>query len=150
MMGRVLFLCSANYYRSRFAEHVFNWLAEKHRIPWRADSRGLMVGHWGNIGPLSTFTVDRLNALGIPVEENSRFPIQLSEADLAESDLVVAVKEAEHRKLLDQLFPAWSDRVEYWHIDDLDCAQPEDALPLLENEVRSLAKRLSEETAQGN
>jgi protein-tyrosine phosphatase len=109
-----------------------------------------MVGHWGNIGPLSTFTVDRLNALGIPVEENSRFPIQLSEADLAESDLVVAVKEAEHRKLLDQLFPAWSDRVEYWHIDDLDCAQPEDALPLLENEVRSLAKRLSEETAQGN
>jgi protein-tyrosine phosphatase len=28
-MKQVLFLCSANYYRSRFAEHLFNWLAER-------------------------------------------------------------------------------------------------------------------------
>jgi protein-tyrosine-phosphatase len=26
-MKQALFICSANYYRSRFAEHLFNWLA---------------------------------------------------------------------------------------------------------------------------
>jgi hypothetical protein len=32
--------------------------------------------------------------------------------------------------------------VEYWHIDDLDCAEPEEALPLLETQVRRLVDRL--------
>jgi hypothetical protein len=34
-MKQVLFLCSGNYYRSRFAEHLFNWLAPKASLPWR-------------------------------------------------------------------------------------------------------------------
>ncbi len=142
-MKQVLFLCSANYYRSRFAEHVFNWLAERNGLQWRADSRGLKVGYWGNIGPISHFTVERLHALGIPVNGDSRFPIHLSEVDLVESDLVIAVKEAEHRQMLHNLFPTWANRVEYWHVDDLDCAEPDAALPMLETEVWALVERLS-------
>ena len=49
-MKLVLFLCSANFYRSRFAEHVFNWLAGQEGLQWKADSRGLAVGHWGDLG----------------------------------------------------------------------------------------------------
>jgi protein-tyrosine phosphatase len=143
-MNHVLFLCSGNYYRSRFTEHLFNWLAECSGLPWRADSRGLAVGRHGNIGPVSRYTVERLHALGIPINGDSRSPLQLSEADLVASDLVIAMKEAEHRPLLADLFPSWEEQVEYWHIDDLDCAEPEEALAVLENEVRALVEQLDE------
>lgn len=139
---RVLFLCSGNYYRSRFAERLFNWLARSDGLDWRADSRGLAVGHAGNVGPISRHAVERLHALNVPMNGNSRFPRQLCEADLATADLVIGLKESEHRRLLVDLFPAWAERVEYWHIDDLDCAGPEAALTVLEDEVRALANRL--------
>jgi hypothetical protein len=35
----VLFLCTGNYYRSRFAEVLFNSVAGKMGLPWRASSR---------------------------------------------------------------------------------------------------------------
>ena len=139
---RVLFLCSANYYRSRFAEHLFNWLASESDLQWRADSRGLLVGYWGNIGPIARATVDALKQRGVAVDGEHRLPQSLTADDLQQSDLVVAVKEAEHRPLLQGLFPDWADSVEYWHIDDLDCATPTEALPALESQVRALVDRL--------
>ena len=39
----VLFLCTGNYYRSRFAEVLFNSVAGKMGLPWRASSRGLAL-----------------------------------------------------------------------------------------------------------
>ncbi len=143
-MNRVLFVCSGNYYRSRFAEHLFNWLAGCTGLPWNADSRGLAVGRCGNVGPISHYTVERLHTLGIPHGGNFRFPQQLTEADLVEADLIIALKEAEHRQLLTELFPSWAENVEYWHIDDLDCAEPEEALSSLESEVRALVGLLDE------
>ena len=45
----VLFLCTGNYYRSRFAEVLFNSVAGKMGLPWRASSRGLALeGGAGN------------------------------------------------------------------------------------------------------
>ena len=34
----VLFLCTGNYYRSRFAEILFNSVASKLGLPWQASS----------------------------------------------------------------------------------------------------------------
>jgi len=144
-MKQVLFLCSANYYRSRFAEHLFNWLAGQEGLAWHADSRGLAADQWGDIGEISHYTVDALKDRGIPTAGQHRRPKHVTQADLDASDLVVAVKEAEHRAMMAAQFPLRTDRVEYWHIDDLDCAQPEEALPLLEEQVRALVRRLSEE-----
>ena len=141
-MKQILFLCSANYYRSRFAEHLFNALADQEGLPWRADSRGLIADHWGDIGAISHYTIDALKQRGIPIPAEHRRPVQLTLADLAGSDLVVAVKEAEHRAMMAAQFPLWTDQVEYWHVDDLDCAQPEEALPVLEENVRALVGRL--------
>ena len=141
-MERVLFLCSANYYRSRFAEHFFNHLAEANGMRYRADSCGLMVGHWGAIGPISRFAVAGLQARGIPINGDCREPRQVTETDFAAANLVVAVKEDEHRPLMQKLFPHWAETIEYWHIDDLDCAGPDEALPELENHVRTLIARL--------
>lgn len=141
-MKQVLFLCSANYYRSRFAEHLFNYLAPAAGLAWRAQSRGLLVGFWGDVGPISDFTVDALKSRGILMDEACRDPQPLTLDDLAASELVVAVKECEHRPLMSQQFADWADRVEYWDVDDLDCARPDEALPYLERKVRALVARL--------
>jgi protein-tyrosine phosphatase len=144
MTNRVLFLCSGNYYRSRFAEYLFNSLAESSGLAWGADSRGLCVGCADNIGPISRYAIERLHALGISIN-SPRFPSQVEELDLAGSALVIALKEAEHRPMVARMFPTWENRVEYWHIDDLDCAEPEDALSALEDEIRSLVGRLEQD-----
>jgi protein-tyrosine phosphatase len=141
-MKQVLFLCSANFYRSRFAEHLFNWLAEQEDLSWRADSRGLAVDQWGNIGQISHYTTEALQQRSISASGSNRRPRHVTVADLANADLVIAVKEAEHRAMMVEQFPLWADQIEYWHIDDIDCAEPEDSLPILEEHIRALITRL--------
>jgi protein-tyrosine phosphatase len=43
----ILFLCTGNYYRSRFAEELFNHHAERAGLYWVAQSRGLALETWG-------------------------------------------------------------------------------------------------------
>jgi protein-tyrosine phosphatase len=140
-MSTVLFLCSGNYYRSRFAEILFNWHAERRGSLWRADSRGLAIDPF-NQGPLSRHTSLRLAEMGISLPEPARMPRDLEATNLEQAARVVAVKEAEHRPLMARRFPAWVDRVEYWHVHDLDCAGAETALPQLEQLVADLIARL--------
>lgn len=137
----VLFICTANHYRSRFSEYLFSALAKNAGLRWRATSRGFKTWMADGHGPISPFTADRLTAMGVPFD-GDRFPIQLSEADLENADLVVAVKEAEHRAMMEEQFPDWADRIEYWHVDDIDCAPPDEALPVCESCVEALADRL--------
>src|SRR5690349_699175 len=138
---RILFLCTGNYYRSRFAESFFNWHAAQRGLQWTAESRGLALDGW-NYGPISRYTVNRLKELGIAHDPDPRFPLPVSEADLAAADHIVAVKESEHRPLVVRKFPAWSDRIEYWHVHDLDRSTPDDAFPHLERELYRLIDRL--------
>ena len=42
-MHNILFVCTANIFRSRFAEEVFNFLVIKEKIPARAFSAGLKL-----------------------------------------------------------------------------------------------------------
>ncbi len=141
-MKRVLFLCTGNYYRSRFAESYFNWLAHRRGLPWRADSRGLALDP-RNPGPISQHTAARLMELGISLDDAQRYPLSASLADFNAADHVVAVKAAEHRSLMQSTFPGVVERVEFWNVHDLDCAAPQEAMLHLEQEVNSLIERLA-------
>jgi protein-tyrosine phosphatase len=141
----VLFLCTGNYYRSRLAEHYFNALAGERRLPWRAESRGLRINPL-NSGPIAQETLCWLGARGIAVPEPPRFPLPVTDDDLQSAGIVVAIKEAEHRPLLQQHFPARVDRVEFWHVHDLDVATPEEAIPQLAANVEGLVSRLTQTT----
>jgi protein-tyrosine phosphatase len=143
----VVFVCTGNFYRSRFSECLFNALAKERGLSWHATSRGLRTGSGSNVGPLSELAAYRLTALGIPFGVQ-RFPAQLSETDLEDADLVIALKEAEHQAMMIEQFPAWADRVTYWNIDDIECATADEALPMCESCVRALVDRLLAEQGQ--
>ena len=141
---RVLFLCSGNYYRSRFAEELFNHLAPGLAVPHRADSAGLWPNcQTHNPGPMSVHTISGLKERGVSLPSVLRAPRDVTEADLRAAALTIAVKEAEHRPLVQTRFPAWLERVEFWHVDDVGDAPPSVALPLIERGVHELLARLS-------
>src|SRR5690348_515157 len=150
MLKRVLFLCTGNYYRSRFAELLFNARTLELGLPWQADSRGTDVlnsGRW-NVGPLSAVARQGLQERGVDVGDGLRLPTQLREADLVEADLIIGICEAEHRPHLQRDFPAWCDRVEYWAVEDLATTPAPGALAALHRQVEELAERLASEGAQ--
>jgi protein-tyrosine phosphatase len=139
----VLFLCTGNYYRSRLAEHIFNAIAAREAIDWRADSRGLALERGvGNVGPIAQTVLRSLEQFGIALSAPLRFPLSVVEDDLRQAELIVALKDAEHRPLLVERFPAWVDRVEFWQVHDIDGAAPAEALPQIQQEVLRLVARL--------
>jgi protein-tyrosine phosphatase len=142
-MHHVLFICTGNYYRSRFAEAVFNHLARQHRLNWRAFSRGLAI-HLAPEDGLSIHTRAALAARGIPEEHTATAKAPVTEQDLRRADLRIALKEAEHRPYIHAHFPTWEDRILYWHVHDLDEADADQALPEIESQVGALVKELGD------
>src|ERR1700687_2493343 len=100
----VLFLCTGNYYRSRFAEILFNSVAGKMSLPWRALSRGLALERGGNhVGPVGASAIKALEARGLrDAPDFVRFPIQVTVNDLEVANWIVALKQAEHLPLLQE------------------------------------------------
>ncbi len=140
-MRQILFICSGNFYRSRFAEAVFNFHAANRDLPLRAFSRGLATHLVLHAGDISLHTRLALADRGIALHHTGRAPVQLERTDLERAHRVIAVKEAEHRPLMRQLFPAWENRIEYWAVHDLDAAASEVAIPGLERQVIALLEQ---------
>jgi low molecular weight protein-tyrosine phosphatase len=138
---KVLFLCTGNYYRSRLAEELFNHAAQATGLSWRASSRGLArVPSPENIGPMSIFSLQALADRGIRPTE--RMPIVCQINDLTSANLVVALKEAEHRVLLADRFPGWDSRVTYWHVHDIDVGDPAEAVAMVDELIGELISEL--------
>src|SRR5215468_6474039 len=100
----VLFVCSGNYYRSRFAELVFTHLAARDggrtTSVWTADSAGLLPEHFAsNPGALSSRVIAAAAARQIDVPEPHRAPRPVTDALLENATRVVALHEPEHRPL---------------------------------------------------
>jgi protein-tyrosine phosphatase len=140
---KVLFICTGNFYRSRFAEAVFNFHADQRKLPWQACSRGLAI-HWAD-GFLSPFTEAALSQRQIPVSYTGPGRIQLTENDLESADLCIALDRAEHLEMMEQQFPHWTQRVQYWEVPDMPTALPEEALPSIESQILHLLDHLPNE-----
>ena len=136
----LLFVCSGNFYRSRFAEAVFNHEALKRRLPWRAESRGFSP-HLAT-EDLSYHAQAALELRNIPLALTRRKPAKLAQEDLWQARLVICANETEHRPALQLRFPEWTDRVTYWHVHDIDVEPPGTALPTLEQNVLDLVVAL--------
>src|SRR2546423_8328983 len=94
----VLFLCTGNYYRSRFAEILFNSVAGRMGLPWRASSRGLALERGvNNVGPIAASAGEALAGPGGRARDAiTPMPAQVTRDDPGGASLVVALKQAQN------------------------------------------------------
>lgn len=135
-MQKILFVCTGNYYRSRFAEIYFNHLATQWQprggpLNVKAYSRGLEVFKCRNEGPISEYTLSYLSQINIQ-QAIVDYPVQLLEADLHQAAQTIMLDEIEHRPLMQRYFPGWEDKVTYWQFRDIEFDHPEQVLPALD------------------
>lgn len=136
----VIFLCTGNYYRSRFAENYFNHLTKDSEIA-RADSKGLLAWRKINEGMISPFTLDFLAQESIPTGK-LKFPEQVEERHFLSGATIIAMDESEHRKMMEKDFSDFADKIEYWQVHDIDFTEPQEALPVLKTQVEALVESL--------
>lgn len=143
----VLFLCTGNFYRSRYAEALFNYEAPIRGLQWRAHSAGFRP-HLAT-EDLSHYVEEQLATRGISADHTRQLPGKVTVEELTEAALVIALYESEHRPMMREQFPRWTQRVHYWDVPDIDELTPDHALPLIDAKVESLIDDLGRGHALG-
>ncbi len=141
-MPRVLFICTANYYRSRFAEAVFNHLAAKRGSSWTAFSRGITPEE----APpgLSPHAANGLRLAGVDPSFIAKEKTPLCDADFGAADRIIALKREEHEPMLRDRFGAFVDRVEFWDVSDVPLVSPPQAMLEIKENVEALLGELED------
>jgi protein-tyrosine phosphatase len=145
-MKTVLFLCTANFYRSRFAEAYFNHHAALRDLTWRAESRGILADRIGE-SDISPYTLEALRDAGVPSTFRFVGRQQLTDRDFRSAQRVIVLDRREHEPLMYEHFPRWFGSVEYWTVPDVDHLPPRQALGALAKRIDLLVEELAE--AQG-
>ena len=135
----ILFLCTGNYLPGRCAEALFNSVAVKMGVLWVATSRAIAPdGEAKKVTRMSPDAVSVLTKMGLRItDELTHAPALLASDDLETAERIVALNQVEHLPLLQERFPAWAEKVEYWEIDE-----SREALARIEHEVMDLTARL--------
>ena len=141
MNANILFICTGNYYRSRFAEILFNHLAAQSNSPMTSFSRGLKLWN-GNEGPLSRHTKAYMEQKQIDLDPFLRMPVSLSLQDMKTASRIIAMDKTEHKVLMLDQFPDWADKIEYWQFEDDYIKAPEEVLPALDKQVVKLVEEI--------
>lgn len=142
-MKTVLFLCTGNYYRSRFAEEYFNHRAAAEGLAWVASSRAVAIERGiGNVGAVSPLALAALEARGIAARARDRMPAPCTPADLDGADVIVALSEREHRGLMRERYARWEARTAFWQAEDIELASPAVALALIAREIEAMLATL--------
>ena len=134
----VLFVCTGNFYRSRFAQAMFN---EQEPKTWTAISRGLDAStpRKTNVSPLVSAELARRHVSESRVEGT---PTQLTQADLDHADLVVLMDGAEHTPMLKAKFPSVpAEKLRSWSVKDV----PKTPAPQAFDEIAADVTKLIDE-----
>ena len=128
--SKILFLCTANYYRSRFAELYTQHLSDRWGLEVTADSAGLEMAKWRehNRGNLSPHAIGALESAGIEIKKPFREPKQFVPSTVSEGVRAIALCEREHRPMLLRDFPEMLDLTEFWTVEDVEFESPTEAL----------------------
>lgn len=141
---KVLFVCTGNYYRSRFAEALFNFRTHQRSLPWRAFSAGLAV----DTSPpgLSPHAKNGLRLMQIPLgfTETRKRPFAIPHLEAAKR--CIALQESEHRPMLEATFPEVLDRIEFWDVPDIPDMAPANALSRIRERIDQLIEDLAQTT----
>ncbi len=148
MNKKITFVCTGNYYRSRFAEAYFNYVSDILSLGFVADSSGLAIHladelaeEYGEISPDSR---SELEKFGIPEKYYERNRKSLTAEEIESSDYLIAMDEEEHVDMVKERFPEYKKRFSYLKIKDIFDWKPEKTLSEIQKEVEAILNKIVE------
>ena len=141
-MHRILFLCTANIFRSRFSEEVYNHFAEKLNIPSEAFSAGLRVGDYVT-RKIYRPALEQLKYFNIDPKRKNELSVHINDLDLKDYHKIICMDEEEHRPMVEMNDQLIRVKVDYWNIVDEPMVSSQISLPLCYEKVKSLIEEVS-------
>tara|TARA_Y100001968_G_C18882212_1_gene492223 strand:- start:107 stop:556 length:450 start_codon:yes stop_codon:yes gene_type:complete len=141
-MHKVLFVCTANIYRSRFSEEVYNHLIRKLNLPSEAFSAGLKVGEYVTRKIYSP-ALQQLHYYKIKPKRKDEFSVHIDELTLTNYDKIICLDEAEHRPIVNRNLRLKEIKIDYWDIVDEPMVSSSISLPKCYKMVEDLVKEVS-------
>lgn len=139
-MQKILFVCTANIFRSRFSEEVYNHLATRLNLSSRAYSAGLMVGHY-KTRTIYTPALEQLKVLNIVPRRKDELSIHINDLDLTQFDQVICMDKDEHQPMVRKNKNLINLNIEYWDIVDEPLVSRDISLPQCYKRVEKLVNR---------
>ena len=146
-MHKVLFVCTANIYRSRFSEEVYNHLMMKLNLPSEAFSAGLKVGEYVTRKIYSP-ALQQLHYYNIKPKRKDEFSVHIDELTLTNYDKIICLDEAEHRPMVNRNARLNKIKIDYWNIIDEPMVSSSISLPHCYKMVEDLVKEVSKKFIQ--
>ena len=148
-MHRVLFVCTANIFRSRFSEEVYNHFAGQLDIPSEAFSAGLRVGDY-IIRKIYRPALKQLEYFNIEPQREDELSVHINDLDLRDYHKIICMDEEEHRPMVEMNKHLNKFNIEYWNIVDEPMVSSEISLPACYNKVKGLIKEFSKKSKVSN
>ncbi len=142
-MYKILFVCTANIYRSRFSEEVYNHIAIKNNLSTRAFSAGLMVGSY-KTRKIYKPALEELNRLNIKPIRAEEYSIHLDDVDLHNYNMIICMDEEEHKPMVELNSNLDPLNVLYWNIVDEPLVSSYVSLPKCYEKIQDLIRIVSD------
>ena len=139
-MQKILFVCTANIFRSRFSEEVYNHLAANRNLSSQAFSAGLMVGHY-KTRTIYAPALKQLRLLNIIPKRKDELSIHINDLDLKQFDQVICMDKSEHQPMVRKNKNLTNLNIEYWDIVDEPLVSRDISLPQCYKRVEKLVNR---------
>ena len=136
-MKKILFVCTANIFRSRFAEEVFNSLAIDSGVSLNAFSAGLKVGQF-TTRKIYYPALKQLERYNIKPLREDEISTHIDDLNLDEYERIICMDEPEHRPMVDENSNLKGRNVEYWNIVDIPDEDSRVSLPICYEKVNKL------------
>lgn len=136
-MQDVLFICTANIFRSRFSEEVYNSLTLNAKIPSRAFSAGLLVGEY-KTRKIYEPALRQLQLLNIDPLRKNELSIHVNDINLGEYKKIICMDQNEHFPMVQANPKLKGYDIDYWEIVDEPLVSSQISLPLCYDKIKNL------------
>ena len=146
-MHKVLFVCTANIFRSRFSEEVYNHLISQKNIPSKAFSAGLKVGAY-RTRKIYRKALKQLDHFNIKPVRKNELSIHVDDLSLSDFNIIICMDEEEHRPMVKGNHKLSNIDVKYWNIVDEPKVSGDISLPKCYRKVEKLVYQIEIELKQ--
>tara|TARA_X000000368_G_scaffold336519_1_gene274167 strand:+ start:611 stop:1051 length:441 start_codon:yes stop_codon:yes gene_type:complete len=141
-MYQVLFVCTANIFRSRFSEEVYNHISEKLKLSTKAFSAGLKVGSY-TTRKIYIPALNQLELLNISPKRKDDLSVHINDLDLNNFNKIICMDRNEHLPMVSENKYLKNFNIEYWNIIDEPKVSSHISLPKCFEKVKELVKTVA-------